>query len=118
MGVSFALALLAGAGELALCGAVFIYCERRLAMAGHTPKPWEQKDWMVSNYPAVPLKVICYTANNQKSRTDENLANARLISAAPDLFEACKAFLYGQAEPRECEAMMRAAIAKAEGTHA
>ena len=39
----------------------------------------------------------------------------RLIAAAPDLLAACEAYLYGKEEPRECETMMRDAIAKARG---
>jgi len=41
--------------------------------------------------------------------------HAQLIAAAPDLLEACEAYYYGRKENRECEAMMRAAIAKATG---
>jgi hypothetical protein len=46
---------------------------------------------------------------------DEDDANVKLIAAAPDLLEACEAYYYGRKENRECEAMMRAAIAKATG---
>lgn len=42
-------------------------------------------------------------------------ANFSLLLAAPKLFEACCNYLYGRKEARECEAEMRAAIAKVNG---
>lgn len=57
----------------------------------HTPGPWQSNNWRVCNTPSetVPIKVICDTANNKRSRTPENEANARLIAAAPSLLDAC-----------------------------
>lgn len=43
------------------------------------------------------------------------LADAHLISAAKNLLEAVENYLYGRKEARECEAEMRAAVAKAKG---
>lgn len=55
----------------------------------HTPGPWEASRWRVCKLE--PLKVICDTAHNQRTRTPENEANAKLIAAAPDLLAACEA---------------------------
>ena len=41
--------------------------------------------------------------------------NARLISAAPDLLDACKVALYGGGTIAEAAEIVRSAIAKAEG---
>lgn len=45
---------------------------------------------------------------------DENLANARLIAAAPDLLEACKAAL-SEGDDYKAMEMIKAAVLKAEG---
>lgn len=57
-----------------------------------TPGPWDAKKWRVCAgiEPGQHIKVICDTATNNKTRTEENAANARLIAAAPDLLAACK----------------------------
>lgn len=56
-----------------------------------TPGPWEHHDYRavkkVDNFFG---NVIAWTANNAKTRTPEALANARLIAAAPEMYEALK----------------------------
>lgn len=47
------------------------------------------------------------------SATD--IANARLIAAAPELLLACENYVYGRKSDRECEPKMMAAIVKARG---
>lgn len=83
----------------------------------HAPGPWFVRD----------LEVV--TANNVfvasvegELRTPEDEANARLISASPDLLQACRcalADLEGSDYPTDSERLtmedLRAAIAKAEG---
>ena len=46
---------------------------------------------VVNDFERSPIKVICDTASNKASRTEENNANADLIAAAPDLLAACEA---------------------------
>jgi len=64
---------------------------------------------------------ICYEDWRQFPSLDWNemqAANARLIAAAPDLLEACKAMLGhvgGSVDFCDAMAMIRAAISKAEG---
>lgn len=51
-----------------------------------TPGPWSADRWRVCanfNEGDPPIKVICDTANNAKTRNDENAANAYLIASAP-----------------------------------
>lgn len=60
-----------------------------------------------------------YTPSKKDDRDfDEACANAQYIRRAWNthalLLEACKAYLYGRADDRECERMMRDAIAAAE----
>ena len=64
-------------------------------------------------------KTLCLIPYYDKDDAEQE-ANARLISAAPDLLEACKDFLYsideGLLNPRTSESMLniKNAIAKAE----
>lgn len=90
---------------------------------GHTPGPWHvtpigSERYVEANGP----ELICDMQRNdcenpeQVARCD---ANARLISAAPELLAACKAFLTkaGSVERRmEIHDQARAAIAKATPT--
>lgn len=62
-------------------------------MPDFTPGPWEASGWRVCHSLGGKIGVVCDTANNAKSRTEENKANARLIAAAPDLLAACQAVL-------------------------
>jgi hypothetical protein len=97
-----------------------------------TPGPWESKDWRVVNdYRNRPIHVICDTASNKVSRTEENKANAKLIAAAPELLEALidahrslahfvdsavipdTTVMQAYAQAKLAEAKARAALAKA-----
>lgn len=62
-----------------------------------TPGPWEIASgsayrvvWVEfgADGKITDCELICDTANNAKTRTPENAANARLISAAPEMYEA------------------------------
>ena len=87
-------------------------------MSRHTPGPWglrrsETGPWAVfdanGNWAAVTTK---------KQWPAEDLANARLIAAAPDLLEALIALtspICSEVEDAEAHALARAAIAKATG---
>jgi len=94
----------------------------------HTPGPWKPtrywQDHNVGNFWTCDIESlaggvshICrvQAGHNTNEAYELCRANANLIAAAPDLLEACKNFLYGRKDNRECEAEMRAAIAKAEG---
>ena len=84
--------------------------------AKHTPGPWEASGWRVCFNCGLGqnIGVICDTATRKADRTLENMANARLIAAAPDLLEACKA-LQMEAAARGCGLRIAdEAIAKAE----
>lgn len=88
-----------------------------------TPGPWEvfkrplgQRHGIESKQCSiVTWGAECDDAGVGGDSQEETDANAQLISAAPDLLEACENFVYGRKEARECEAEMRAAIAKATG---
>lgn len=88
----------------------------------HTPGPWE-----ISESPDFPGQQTIHAQGSDRilavlDRTDEqDIANARLIAAAPDLLEALKEAirLYDEGDATDvlefirCEA--RAALTKAEG---
>ncbi len=55
-----------------------------------TNGPWKVQTWRVVDSRGeggIATTVICDTANNAKTRTDENQANALLISKAPEMYE-------------------------------
>ena len=88
----------------------------------HTPGPWVVwRDYNVINIEH-RLVAACggsTDSRNQERAHNENIANARLIAAAPDMLEALQGllssdgrFVYGTQDRIECA---RAAIAKATG---
>lgn len=97
----------------------------------HTPGPWRwDESWgaIVVDRPDMqrlicPMWTGCDRACMGRDVVDEDLANARLIAAAPDLLEALKSCLpdlahyvskHGPGPDKRLDAA-RAAIAKAEG---
>jgi hypothetical protein len=94
----------------------------------HTPGPWRVSGNEKEVYAKHPHGFVCpFVVSDCSGREqfgplatehfpETAKANARLIAAAPDLLAACKAYFYGEKPDRECEAMMGAAIAKAEGS--
>jgi hypothetical protein len=54
-------------------------------MSEATRGPWVADKFGVFANVTKDIKVICYTATNNASRTVENLANARLIAMAPEM---------------------------------
>lgn len=95
------------------------YDELRRIEAAMTPGPWEGRDYLVSNNPALPIECICWTAHNKPGRTTQALANARGIAAMrnalPTLLDDLAALradlsiaLAGQREDRETLALLRA----------
>lgn len=104
-------------------------------MSKHTPGPWSvngldqphDKDRTVCfrTKAGNPFYVACvYGEGVLVSPSPERLANARLIAAAPDLLEACKAALekicgngqdgnYGEHQENPLPSKLRAAISKA-----
>ena len=92
----------------------------------HTPGPWKAveapynpKGWLwVQNGPGALLADV---HQNKNIPLDARNANARLMAAAPELLEACKAVLaahplpHGMNERHGVMAMVEAAIAQATG---
>ena len=95
--------------------------------ATHTPGPWTAEDWRWgTNFSSVwavfangtdgcmdKMPCECHGSNAE--------ANARLIAAAPDLLEACKAAVIAfriVELGEDTDVMCQAAIAKAEGGEA
>jgi hypothetical protein len=82
----------------------------------HTPGPWDTKEGQI--YPEESgrtLALITYYDRDNK----EDVANARLIAAAPELLEACEA-VYANLNPaylhnRLCMRLLQKAIEKAKG---
>lgn len=98
--------------------------------AKHTALPWEVSNWRICamNVPN-GCKVICDTANNKATRTEENAANAafivRAVNAHYEMVAACQAIADAAAQANSCEQLgglvsarlgaIHAAIAKATG---
>lgn len=63
-------------------------------MVKFTPGPWVTNR-VLPKEPAVysDKHIVADCAHNDKFTLDEALANARLIAAAPELLEACKAIV-------------------------
>ena len=103
-------------------------------MAGHTPGPWEidtltrpAEICTVHHVPTQPTEdrkgqgwiYIRGAIGYWDADEDEQMANAYLIAAAPDLFDACVEFVRkfesGEARSKRSYAQMKDAIAKARG---
>lgn len=70
-------------------------------MKQYTPGPWDAKDYRVcANFQEgdPEIKVICDTANNAKTRNDENRANAGLIAMGPAADLLLRLLLSGKAK--------------------
>lgn len=91
-------------------------------MSKHTPGPWR----IENDAPSYCINagerrhvamVSCYTDGTPGNSSSENLANARLIAAAPDLLAAAKLALDDCCDLIQTGAgnALEAAIAKAEG---
>ncbi len=94
----------------------------------HTPTPWDASNWRICANVRGPraIKVICDTANNKATRTDENAANAAFIVKACNshdaLLEACLAAImatggskFWNGETHDFLVKCEAAIVKAAG---
>lgn len=94
----------------------------------HTPGPWKVMD-IVRAFPGIEAErssIVVFGDEGEDSGVrgktrDERMANARLISAAPDLLEACKQALDSITDASglwtnpHLGKLLTAAIAKAEG---
>jgi len=98
-------------------------CAQAHSEPDHTPGPWDIRSLDMTDYAVVgPERKVCNVAFYSKP---ENKANARLISAAPDLLQAAKQaeealhhmMSANGMEPHEheCYTDLKAALAKAEG---
>ena len=81
-------------------------------------------EWKVKGYFVVidekGEEIIRTVARKTADGVNERIANARLIAAAPDLYEACRRaqtrlFELGQSESMRTLKIMKEALAKAEG---
>lgn len=85
--------------------------------AQHTPKPWRVEwdhSWQREVIVADDGQWIA-TIGESAIYTGDSKANARLIAAAPDLLEACRAVLSCCPDWDATVKMVKAAIAKADG---
>ena len=89
-------------------------------MTAHTPGPWFAEDRRIWHFNGMACIAQVFDGVSADSTTDDHEANARLISAAPDLLVALEALLecWAYAVPRHAEDhniadQARAAIAKA-----
>lgn len=84
-------------------------------MNKHTPGPWEHKNLQIRASGFSVAMIGC-----GRMPPTQALANANLISAAPELLEACKAALehfrdFHRGEPFVIHGVISDAVAKAEG---
>lgn len=82
-----------------------------MAEAEFTPGPWSAAV-CDDGYAMVHTggDVICNVDFNHAPNEPADLANARLVAAAPDLFAACKALLTDLTSPFPREALVMASI--------
>jgi hypothetical protein len=79
----------------------------------HSPSPWKITDSSLPDVLASDGTVVVWTVDGSYGSQIE--ANARLISAAPDLLAACKVALNDLASPDSLRQILEGAINKAEG---
>jgi hypothetical protein len=99
-------------------------------MSEHTPGPWKAKKWVGTDpyddpdRPFVMIGNVHWSPNKvDVPAAIEQIANARLIAAAPELLESVEgladfiALIGSEGDPRQAELITnaRAAIAKAKG---
>ena len=60
----------------------------------HTPAPWEVNPRATRNVRHGNLTIANCSSSQDGSREEEEIANAKLIAAAPELLEACIIALY------------------------
>ena len=92
----------------------------------HTPGPWRIEEWEFKLRPNAPMilakqDAICEVMDLwcMNDRAEERDANARLIAAAPDLYEALelarKSLRFAAPGQNRALAKIEAALAKARG---
>jgi hypothetical protein len=81
----------------------------------HTPGPWRSTDKRCGAT-NVPDAFVISADGTQICRHLDRFEDARLIAAAPELLAACRAALANFGGDTEVADMLRAAVAKAEGT--
>ena len=87
-------------------------------MSKWTPGPWHMWKTVAGEFAVDAASV---TVGRINDLSDETMANARLIAAAPEMYEALKAFVAAHEKSLQLEKtdvalrLSKAAIAKAEG---
>ena len=87
----------------------------------HTPGPYEHRRFGDEPFYTIvddQLNDLAIISENPNIDGDQQLSNAQLFAAAPELLAACKEFVRkvecGEARSKRSYAQMKAAIAKAE----
>lgn len=90
-----------------------------MSKSKHTPGPWACCIPKSNEYVAIVAGELAVASVNTACGLDGTLlpceANANLIAAAPDLFDACEAMLQGRRSISQAIKMARAAVEKAKG---
>lgn len=88
---------------------------RRPSAGPWTSHDTDEGDWVVD----IPLDgeatVTRLWFGDMETNTGRDISNADLVAAAPDLLEACQAYLAVSSPPWELREMMAAAVSKATG---
>lgn len=91
-------------------------------MKKHTPGPWD--NCAIGDYADYAGNSSVIIGDDRRIAvvhnhgTGEDVANARLIAAAPEMLAACKAFIHAMDEyghPDKTDRLIRSAIYKVEG---
>ena len=91
-----------------------------MSKAAHTPGPWKlrrakhvlEHDFILRAGPHT-LAWSIPRADRSNTRKSEHIANAKLISAAPELLEALETIAAGNTNPDEMVEIARVAVKKA-----
>jgi hypothetical protein len=88
--------------------------------AKHTPGPWTVLDCkelqICADHNCTKISVMPWTAPDAEGVSENDMANARLIAAAPELLAAAKTYLGARLNQRAAaKSELEAAISKAEG---
>mgnify|MGYP001559712184 CR=1 FL=1 len=81
----------------------------RTEAAQHTPGPWrvETRGGMDGREVRVGATFVVATVNTTSNEEGNRLANARLIAAAPRMYEFIRAFIDGRASLAEADEIRR-----------
>ena len=84
-------------------------------MSHHTPGPWTVTASVCRIEVAGTGQLVAFASMPSQDTSDVGRANARLIAAAPEMFEALKDFMARHQCNGKCHENARALLAKVEG---